>query len=101
MGSINKLITNYHLLLHTMPIEQQTSRYLPIWLQLKKNKECSVTAPPQFHVRIIKAVKKRRDKDVAFLYQLAESGHKHFIKFKIEGTVIKFTLRIELDISAL
>ena len=84
-----------------MPIEQQTSRYLPIWIQLKAKRNVSVTAPPHFHMRIIKAVKKRRDKDVAFLYQLAESGHKHFIKFKIEGTVIHFTLRIELDISAL
>lgn len=84
-----------------MAIEQQTSRYLPIWLQLKEKKSVAITAPPQFHIRIIKAVKKRRDKDVAFLYQLAESGHKHFIKFKIEGTVIRFTLRIELDISAL
>lgn len=84
-----------------MTIEQQTSRYLPIWLQLKTKKECKVTAPPHFHMRIIKAVKKRRDKDVAFLYQLAESGHKHFIKFKIEGSVIHFTLRIELSLSAL
>ena len=63
-----------------MAIEQQTSRYLPIWLQLKEKKSVAITAPPQFHTRIIKAVKKRRDKDVAFLYQLAESGHKHFIK---------------------
>lgn len=84
-----------------MPIEQQTSRYLPIWLRLKDKKECKITAPPQFHMRIIKAVKKRRDKDTAFLYDLAESGHKHMIKFHIDGSVILFTLKIELDISAL
>lgn len=84
-----------------MPLAQQTSRYLPIWLKLKRDKKCDVTAPPQFHIRIIKAVKKRRDKDTAFLYQLAESGHKHFIKFRIEGTVIHFSLRIELSINSL
>lgn len=84
-----------------MSIEQQTSRYLPIWIALKSKGNCAITAPPQFHIRIIKAVKKRRDKDTAFLYQLAESGHKHRIKFQIEGTVIKFRLLIELDISAL
>jgi hypothetical protein len=84
-----------------MSIEQQTSRYLPIWLQLKEKGECKITAPPQFHKRIVKALKKRRDKDTLFLYQLAESNRKHTIKYKINGTVIHFRLIVELSLRGL
>lgn len=75
-----------------MPIELQTSRYLPIWLSLRKTGKCSITAPPHHHKRIIKAVKKRRDKDIAYRYALAEKNQSHRLKFVIEGTVIHFTL---------
>lgn len=84
-----------------MPISQQYSRYLPVWNRLKEKKEVAITAPPQFHLRLVKAIKNRRDKDTAFLYQLSESGYRHRIKFKIEGTVIHFKLLIELDLSSL
>lgn len=79
----------------------QSSRYLPIWISLKETGECRITAPPVFHSRIIKAVKKRRDKDLAFLYLLHESHRKHTIKYKIDGSVIHFTLRIELSLRGL
>lgn len=84
-----------------MPIELQTSRYLPIWLELKEKGTCRITAPPHFHARIIKAVKKRRDKDTAFLYELAESHRKHRIGYRINGTVISFTLKTELSITGI
>lgn len=84
-----------------MSIEQQTSRYLPIWKQLKEKGHCRITAPPQFHTTIIKAVKKRRDKDLAFRYQLQEEHKEHKIQFKIEGTVIRFYLSIYLTIQGL
>ncbi len=84
-----------------MPIELQTSRYLPIWKELKDKGSCRITAPPQFHARLIKAVKKRRDKDLAFLHQLAEENKKHRIGYRISGTVITFHLRIELSINGL
>lgn len=87
--------------LNTMSIEQQTSRYLPIWLELKAKGNCRITAPQQFHTRIIKAVKKRRDKDTLFLYTLAETHKKHTIKYKIEGSVIHFRLIIELSLYGL
>jgi len=84
-----------------MSIEQQTSRYLPIWISLKETGVCRITAPPQFHKRIVKAVKKRRDKDLAFLYQLQEANRKHTIKYKIDGSVIQFKLHIELSLRGL
>lgn len=84
-----------------MAIEHQTSRYLPIWLELKEHGICRITAPPVFHRRIVKAVKKRRDKDLAFLFYLKEDHKQHTIKYKVEGSVITFTLHISLSIRGL
>ena len=84
-----------------MSIEQQTSKYLPIWLELKQKGICRITAPPQYHRRLVKAVKARRDKDLAFLYLLKDQDKKHTIKYKIEGTVITFTLKIELSLQGI
>ena len=84
-----------------MSESQQTSRYLPIWKAMKEHGECRITAPPNYHRRIIKMVKNRRDKDTAFLYQLAETNRTHRIKTKINGTVIHFYLHIYLSIGGL
>ena len=81
-----------------MSAEQQTSKYLPIWKQLKDTGSCRITAPPIYHKKIIKAVKKRRDKDLAFLYQLQEDHRKHKIKYTINGSVIEFILIKELQL---
>jgi hypothetical protein len=75
-----------------MPIEQQYSKYLPIWKSLKETGTCRLTAPPIFHKRIVKAVQKRRDKDLGFLYILKEQNLKHRITYDIHGTVITFHL---------
>ena len=82
-------------------LSNQTSRYLPIWIELKQHGICRITAPPHFHKRLIKAVKKRRDKDLAFLYNLQEDNKKHTIKYSIDGSVIIFTLKIELSLHGL
>ena len=80
---------------------KQYSKYLPIWNQLKETGECKVTAPPQFHKKIIKAVQKRRDRDPAFLYQLAEANRLHKIQARVSGTVITFTLTTYISIHGL
>ena len=84
-----------------MAIEQQTSKYLPIWIALKTDGEVSITSPPHFHKKLIKAVKKRRDRDIGYLYDLAESHRTHTIRYKIHGTVIHFTLKTKLLIGGL
>jgi len=84
-----------------MSIEQQYSRYLPIWKELKAKGKCRITAPPTAHRRIIKAVKKRRDKDTEFLYELAESNKSHRLRIEIAGSIITFTLNTFLTLRGL
>jgi|688.fasta_scaffold737490_1 hypothetical protein len=77
------------------------SKYLPIWKSLKETGHCRITAPPIYHKRIIKAVRKRRDKDVFFLYTLAEKNYTHRMTYTINGTVIEFRLKQYLSINGL
>jgi hypothetical protein len=87
-----------------MSTEQQTSKYLPIWKQLKATGSCRVTAPPQYHKKIIKAVRKRRDKDLAFLYLLRDEHKQHSITATVSPetpTIIEFKLKIELTLQGL
>lgn len=46
------------------------SIYTPIWSQLKKDKEVSLTANRLLHPRIIKAVTKRKLLDVAYKLEI-------------------------------
>lgn len=74
-------------------MSQLPSKYLPIWNRLKAEKVCRITAPVQFHKTIIKMVKNKRDDDIAYRFELSESGKTHEIKTVVKGTVITFTLR--------
>ena len=74
-------------------IHIQISKYRPIWEALKRDKICRITAPTIHHRKIIKMVRRRRDKDTAYLYELAERNKVHEIKASIAGTVITFTLK--------
>lgn len=79
----------------------QVSRYLPIWNELKDKKKCRLVAPITLHPRIIKAVKKRKDRDIAYSYQLAENCQKAKLHFKSNGNVIEITLHISIGLSEL
>lgn len=68
------------------------SKYLPIWNRLKQTKLCKITAPINQHRKIIKMVRRTRDRDTEYLYELAEQNKEHMIKAAITDTVITFTL---------
>lgn len=77
----------------------KTSRYYTIWKQLKEKGSVRVTAPPVFHRRIVKGVKKQRDADTEYRFLLAENNRTHNIVVEIKDTVISFSLteRITLN----
>lgn len=77
------------------------SRYLPIWLELKEKGKCKLAAPPALHPRIIKAVKKRRNKDIAFSYAIAEDHKKAKLHFESKGSFLYITLYISIGLSEL
>ena len=71
---------------------QQPSKYLPIWNALKQNHICRITAPIIQHKKIIKMVRRTRDKDTEYLYELAEKHKTNLIRAEVSHTVITFRL---------
>lgn len=72
---------------------QQQSKYAPIWEKLKTERKVSVAVPRPLHKRIIKAVIKRKDEDVAHKYLLGERGIKAKLHYDIQDSIIHFTLK--------
>lgn len=75
------------------PTPPKVSRYLPVWNKLKTEKICKLTAPVIYHRTIIKMIKNRRDKDLAYRFQQSELGIDEQIKVTVDGTVITFKLK--------
>jgi hypothetical protein len=74
------------------PTPPKVSRYLPIWNKLKTDKVCKITAPIIYHKTIIKMIKNRRDKDLAYRFTQSELRIHEQIKVSVIGTVITFKL---------
>ena len=83
------------------PTPPKVSRYLPVWNKLKAEKICKITAPIIYHKTIIKMIKNRRDKDLAYRFQQAELRVQEQIKVSVVGTVITFRLVRKLTLQDL
>lgn len=70
------------------------SRYLPIWNKLKTENKVSVAVPQPLHKRVIKAVIKRKDEDLAFKFLISEAcaGRKAYLSYTTQENVIHFKL---------
>lgn len=68
------------------------SQYLPIWNKLKADRKVSVALPPPLHRRLIKAVIKRKDRDLAHKFLLSEEGKRQYLSYTIVDSVIHFKL---------
>jgi hypothetical protein len=71
-------------------------KYYSIWKQLKETTLCAIAAPVPLHKRIIKAVKKEKDKDVGFKFMLSERGKR--ARLIIEQHQAKITFRLVYNI---
>ena len=69
------------------------SKYQPIWNQLKQKHIVSLVAPPIIHKRIIKAVIRRKDLDIAYKFECAELHKRAKLYHSIEGNTITFILK--------
>lgn len=79
-----------------------TSRYTPIWRELKTKGKVRLTAPTILHKRIIKAVKKRKDKDLAYRFSLSEDHKKARLVFEtdpINPTILVIHLNVSIGLS--
>lgn len=69
-----------------------TSSYEPIWLELKKNRVCKVTAHRALHPRIKKAVCKRKDLDLGYKLEVSQRDRVARLSMKSKHSIIEFRL---------
>lgn len=77
------------------------SRYQPIWDEIKKSGTATIVAPQILHKRIIKAVIKRKDVDLAYKFLCDEQHRKAKLAYKTEGNLITFSLQFYPYINSL
>lgn len=67
-------------------------KYQAIWEELKKTMVCCLSADERHHPRIIKAVFKERDKDLAWKLERAESQTRFRLKASSNQAQLVFQL---------
>lgn len=71
------------------------SRYSVIWAKLKKDKQVELAAPPKFHLRLKKAIIKRKDIDLGYKLLLAEEHKRAILEFSSKDSKLTVTLSIK------
>jgi hypothetical protein len=71
-------------------------QYEPIWIQIKTEFKCEISAHKAHHRRIIKAVTKEKDMDLGYKLYLSELiPPQHALMYsKSKGSIITFTLKL-------
>lgn len=77
------------------------SRYQPIWDKLKAELSATIVAPPHLHKRIIKAVIRRKDIDLAYKFICSNSHKRAKLIYEIKGNAITFSLKFYPYINSL
>lgn len=67
--------------------------YEPIWIRLKQKKVAALVASPKLHRRIMKAVCKERNNDLAYKLELSESNRKAKLEFESDDK--KLTIKLK------
>lgn len=70
------------------------SKYQPLWdaIRTSKSKCASIVALPVHHKTIIKAVIKRKDKDLAFKQECLDAGFSYILSYTTVENRIDFKL---------
>ena len=77
------------------------SRYAPAWEKLKAERKVILVAPKGSHNRIVKGIKRRRDKDVLFLFRIRNDGMTHKITVTSEANVLTLVLSLIVTVHGL
>ena len=76
-------------------------QYQLIWEGLKLHHKASLLADPALHTRIIRAVRKEKNKDIAWKYLQSESNKKYRLLDDSIGNNLKFTLILTTEFNHL
>lgn len=79
--------------------ERKLRMYEPIWLTLKKNKTCTIFAPPRYHKRIVKAVIKEKWMDDEF--KSREGWRQHWLTYSCNDQTGEITFSINYKLTEL
>jgi hypothetical protein len=69
------------------------SQYQPIWDALKREHKVRLVAPTVLHARIFKAVKKRRNLDLAYKLECSELHKKPKLWCESDGNVLTIGIK--------
>lgn len=76
-------------------------KYEPAWNQLKKQKILRITAAAHLHPRIYKAIRKEKDLDTIYKYELSESGEKAILSSQSSGLILVIHMRVVTSLKSL
>lgn len=79
----------------------QVSRYQATWEHIKARGFVRLRAEPKYHKRIVKALRKRKDLDLAFKYECEEVGKRYRLcctVLQADSSIIEFTLQRTIGI---
>ena len=82
-------------------VKRKLRMYEPIWEALKAVQQASISAPDEYHPRIIAMVKKEKDCDTAYKLELAEKLKKAKLEITRSRGHIEFMLHITFTIYAI
>lgn len=71
--------------------------YHKLWCTIRDKGTCSIAAPRNLHLRIIKAVQKEKWMDMGYKFLIAEDRCRTELKFKRKGTTVEFKIKIIPD----
>jgi len=68
------------------------SRYTIIWVKLKAGEEVKLSVPKEYHLKLKKAIVRRKNKDWGFKLLMSEANRRHLLSFKSEGNILTVKL---------
>lgn len=77
------------------------SRYAPIWAALKLKEQVKLAAPREAHLRLKRAIIKRKNIDIGYKILCSERGQEPKLHFKSEGNLLIVTLDMYSKLSCI
>lgn len=72
--------------------------YQPAWNTIKLNGSIRLSAEAHLHARIYKAIRKEKDMDTVYKYEMAERGDAGWLSSSSKGTVLTIVLTVRASV---
>lgn len=75
-----------------------TRLYQPAWNHIKKEGFIRLSAEAHLHPRIYKAIRKEKDMDTVYKYEMAERGDAGWLSSSSKGTILTIILTVRASV---